>query len=135
MKKKQTMQEKRANELEALNNALNYHKTEVEEFNNAYIQVDERNKKRPYHLIFMTNDGKEIESSCECNYMEMNAFIQGVWRYKNMIEKLKNHTQKQIAQTKILLDFMLHLSFNYDIDHVIDCTKHRDIIDEYLKTI
>lgn len=92
--KKLSVSEKRANELEALNNALNYHKNEIEEFNNAYFQVDERNKKRPYHLIFTNIDGKEIESSCECNYMEMNAFIQGVWRYKNVIEKFKNHVPK-----------------------------------------
>lgn len=89
MKNKQTISEKRTNELEALNNALNYHQNEIEEFNYAFISVDDRNKKRPYHLIFTTIDGKEIESSCECNYMEMNAFIQGVWRYKNVIEQSK----------------------------------------------
>lgn len=89
MKNKQTISEKRAIELEALNNALNYHKNEIEEFNYAFIQVSTHKTNRPYHLIFTTIDGKEIESSCECNYMEMNAFIQGVWRYKNVIEQSK----------------------------------------------
>ena len=93
MKNKQTMQEKRQFELEALNNALNHNKNEVEVFKNAFIRVTQYRTKRPYHLIFKTSDDKYLGSSCECDYMEMNAFIHGFVMRKEieeMEEKLNN---------------------------------------------
>lgn len=69
-----TLKEKRANELEALNNALNYHKKDIPEFENATIVVREENKKRPYSLSFPKSF---LTGSGELNYMEMNVFIRG----------------------------------------------------------
>jgi len=35
---------------------------------------------------------------------------------------------------KLLLDFMQHLSWYYNIDEVIDCSKHQNVIEKYIKS-
>lgn len=37
-------------------------------------------------------------------------------------------------RSELLVDFMQHLSEYYNIDEVIDCTKHKHIIDQYIKS-
>lgn len=36
-------------------------------------------------------------------------------------------------RSELLLDFIEHLSWYYGIDEVIDCSKHKDIIERYIK--
>ena len=37
-------------------------------------------------------------------------------------------------RSELLLDFMQHLSWYYNIDEVIDCSKHQHIIEQYIKS-
>jgi transcription termination factor Rho len=42
---------------------------------------------------------------------------------------------KKTNKEKLLLNFMTHLSDYYGVDEVIDCAKHDQVIETYIKTI